>query len=237
MLASAVCTANYSLLIVRLSGSKNARSLPSFPTFQLFLLFMENALCSAERVQQRDSVHSFSIVSRVFEYCSPGCLSPPLVRWAPFEVLQYQNRANSLKRNMRGLFLHVLKTPVNHTWTKDENKTQSAYVCVSFGKSWISALRFFGPQYKALCSSVTYIFHNCTCKWKHLNSWISRVILWLFVRVVFPAKRMPDNSSISLFFSFKSSVTIAHTSWKLLRQRASMKLMSYWLFTPRHNPL
>lgn len=33
----------------------------------------------------------------------------PLARWAPFEVLQYQNRANSLKWNMWRLFLHVLK--------------------------------------------------------------------------------------------------------------------------------
>lgn len=105
---------------------KYVRSFPSYPH--------ANSLVFSWRMshaQLRTATQTFCVLIFHSEQSLWALLSRvpphPLVRWAPFEVLQYQNRANSLKWNV-GIMLACIGIQVSHTWTKDENKTHSTKI-------------------------------------------------------------------------------------------------------------
>lgn len=52
---------------------------------------------------------------------------PPLVRWAPFEVLRYQNRANSSKWNVGDYSYTYWDTGKNHRWTEETKKKKKRW--------------------------------------------------------------------------------------------------------------
>lgn len=111
ILALAACTTNCSLLIVRPSGS--GRNM-SFLLSSDFLSYPESESCSTKKCDTEFVCTPFSIANtESLSTTLQGASSPPsLVRGAPFEVSQYQNRANSSKWSMWGLFVQTL---VNHT--------------------------------------------------------------------------------------------------------------------------
>lgn len=105
-----ICTTNYSLLIVCLSGWRNMQDhffffFFKFFTFQVFVFNMENEFCSTNKYNSFCVLH---LHSESLSAALRGALFPPTCAWAPFEVLQSQNRANSLKWNV-GIILYILR--------------------------------------------------------------------------------------------------------------------------------